>query len=247
MYKRRRKFKGTWLPVFGSIAGSDQVVGTGIQGNLAVPLTGEIVTTVGPVTADAPEESIDEVTTSAGALAGIVGSEWALRRIVGKFVAGLQPDEGGEFVKVCLGFFVARADSEASVQPIGTQSPNFDSTDSAGFHQYSPLSQQTQREPWIWRRTWVLANAYQEGGAGGTQLAPIHPTSTQFFGSVADGPHVDAKTRRRIGQDDRLFYAISAAIWPYQTSEDQGELQLAYDLDVRLFGALRRSRQRGAF
>lgn len=72
-------------------------------------------------------------------------------------------------------------------------------------------------DPWIWRRTWVLttdANSPRDinenilnrlGRFGFT----VFPYTTDHYGDIRSGPHVDAKTARRIGPEERLFLDIS--------------------------------------
>lgn len=216
---------------------------------------------ISPVTFDVPREGDDLATTDP--LITIVGNEYFLKRIVGKLHAEVRglcgPNNAGgtarcPAVLFGAGFFVARAADSAvgggPNLPIGAASL------AEQIEHYSPLSEDTIREPWIWRRVWTLSNfavAKTTGTAGVGGIAQLggenFPTSTSNYGSVADGPHIDAKTARRIRQDERLWFVVAAANWPESTLNNDGDLSndLRGYLDFRLLGAMRRARQRSAF
>lgn len=257
--RRRRRFKGTWFPLYGTPLGPSEpgVEGQGINFNSIITQTdGSAATIVQQLTADEPLED-----ASSYALTDIVGStEYALRRIVGKLslawaeLSGEGVVLGAPYIaKIAAGLLIARADDQDSRYPLGCPGVSFGSTgDPDAFNSFSPLALRTMREPWIWRRTWLLGNPVYDGGptpapyTNGRNL--IVPSSNLWCGSVLDGPHIDAKTKRRCRQDERLFFAISAANWPFEDSPQvERSLVFSWDLDVRIFGALRRARNKGAF
>jgi len=245
---RRRRRTGTWLPVYGAeVPGTSGPTGvpvdaTGFHIDLSVPSSGAIRTIIGVLTNDSPIEGTVE--TALSSLSDVIGSEWFLQRIVGKISAVADGSEDTfRWTKVGVGFFVARAESGVTSVPVGaTTADNVsDSNDyeAKTTNQYSPLAMQAGREPWIWRRTWLL-------NSGNSSIDG--PTSNMGFGSVSDGPHIDAKTKRRITNDDRLFYAVAGVRWPYSTDPGPADnTHINIDMDVRLFGQLRRARNRGAF
>lgn len=253
--RRRRRFKGTWLPTLGSELGGD-VYSAGLDFSITPPSSGRPAVVIAPLTFDVPQEPADLSSLDHG-LSEFVGNEYALRRIVGKFHAavnsafvGPDPSEFPAAYLVTCGFFVARAsDIQDNVDtPIGGTA--------TFIRDYSPDQQNTIREPWIWRRSWVLADkaiAVVNEKAGTTAagspwaLASAYPGSTGAYGSVADGPHIDAKTRRRVGNDDRLFVAVDAKIYPPADDVFATPQTVRVHLDYRLFGALRKARNRGAF
>lgn len=264
MARGRRRSRGTWFPTFGVLAGGqDNTISlTGIDNQVDVTDDGEPYTTIDVLTFDAPDEGLYESST----LADIVGSEYLLRRVVGKFNAAYI---GGAtsplFAKLSMGLFVSRASggSETDSQiPIGAPATSFNV--SAGLNleateNYSPLAERTMREPWLFRRTWILGNSNNSstsadpGSTTGTaKLAAlaweIFPPSTSRHGSVLDGPHVDAKTLRKVGQDDRLYMAVSAARWPLGGAAGAGATgQITYHFDYRIFASLRKAKQVGRF
>lgn len=156
---------------------------------------------------------------------------------------------------VAAGFFVARANDSGSgggeSTPIGSASLQ-ETNDN-----YSPLYATTVREPWIWRRTWMLGNPSELGfaqafinnntGVGQTLLGTSSfPPTTAHYGSVSDGAHIDAKTARRVTQDERLWFAVSAVRFPIGTVTVENPNLRGY-LDVRLLAGLRKAHNRGVF
>lgn len=262
MVKRRRS-RGTWFPTFGVLAGAEPntLSLTGIDQQVAVTDDGKAFTRIDTLTFDAPDEGLYESST----LADIVGSEYLLRRVVGKFHAAYIGEESSPlFAKLSLGLFISRAsggNETDSQTPIGAPSQAFDQ-DGEGreaTENYSPLAERTMREPWLFRRTWILGNSNNSqtsadpGSTTGTYnpaaLAwEIFPPSTAGFGSVLDGPHIDAKTLRKVGQDDRLYMAVSASRWPLGGAAGQGpEGLINYHFDYRIFASLRKAKQVGRF
>lgn len=240
----RRKSRGVWFPTFGNLAGVEgfENTVTGVDGTITVPLTAGIQTKIHVLTLDSPNEGQSDEKT----LADTLGSEYLLRRIVGKFHAySFGVETSPVYTLVAAAFCVARAQPGAqSFYPLGADgndiAPNF----TAAQQSFSPLEQETQREPWIWRRTWILRNSQALTAAG--EDAGF-PASTAGYGSVADGPHVDAKTLRKVQQDDRLYFVVSAVTWPISQSASASQGFIVYHLDYRLFGTLRKSRPTGRF
>lgn len=170
------------------------------------------------------------------------GQDWFLKRLVGKLAVSIEqssPGEGGStYPTIMFGaaFFVARADDN---------NPNF--PDLQG-QEYDPLGSQNIRQPWIWRRTWILSN--QAAPVPGSGLPPW-PTNNEVFGSALDGPHIDAKTARRIRREERLWFCANA----YGGVQFPGDENIGvsfggkayFTLDYRVLGAMRRSNNRSTF
>lgn len=254
---RRRRSKGTWLPTLGETTGIDEPFSTvtGIDDSMDLKANGNLTTRIHVITLDAPRETQSDDFT----LADVLGSEYLLRRIVGKaFILHVGTDETPIYALVACGFFVARADPENAFYPLGAGTNVITTPDEN--RSFSPLEQETQREPWLWRRSWVLGNSgvndvsADPGSTTGTAKLPllpgeIAPPSSMKYGSVLDGPHLDAKTLRRVGQDDRLYFAISSCRWPVSNTPDpqQEDGIIVYHIDYRLFGSLRKAKQTGRF
>jgi len=259
MYRRkRRRNQGTWLPVLGTIPGSgDRQAHFTLD--IAVP-SGPNASIFGiiPVTYDAPQENL--LNPSFETLGEILSTEYYLKRIVGKLhVAVLDDAAGGATFAnlltdmpwgflVTAGFFIARAQDHdtgiGDVLPIG----------GLNYNQYGPQMLEVIREPWIWRRSWLLGSpakqAAQKGrlAAGVLPADPIMelPPSNGWYGSIQDGPHVDQKTRRRVKQDERLYFAIQArAMSAVQTLT--WTPQIIAVGDFRYFASLRKAKNSGNF
>lgn len=272
MYKqRRRRAKFAWFPTLGT-----QVTGQGDDPNFnlsgrefnitVAPGSGATpVTVVSPLTLDTPLEPEDVNNDAPGILVGQMGQEYFIRRIVGKFFVTRSADQGGNSgvqfdhpgVLVGAGMFVARAGDEADV-PGNAQLPLGGATASGRWNNFGVLNSDTIREPWLWRRTWLLGKldavlakeiannvetptlgVFVENGAG-------YPMSSSHYGSVQDGPHVDAKTARRVGGDDRLFLAITATPMPSLSSASSSTGVSGY-FDLRILAQLRRPLNKGKF
>lgn len=249
MRGRRRRQRGVWLPTFGqqlnetpgqSVVGFD--IGTG---DLAASAS---VLVLRPLTFDYPK-SVGDAGELDNSMSDLIGSEYILRRIVGSlFVHRVQTPISGvdenPAVKVVAGFFVARADYSGNEdQPIGA------SDTALAADSYDPNILSTVREPWIWRKTWILGHGWNNATVGASQNATFsYPPSNVYYGSLSDGPKIDAKTIRRVRNDDRLFFALSATPWPIGSAiPEPVSLAVNAHLDYRLFGMLRKSRGTGTF
>lgn len=264
--RRRRRTRGTWFPTIGTFI-ADEDSTSGKQFVLAALTTGAINTIIAPVTLDRPREGDDVEDDS---LADIIGSEYILQRIVGKLHAyrtvDLAPGSAAHAwdnaPAVLLGcrFFVARANDNSSGG--GEDTPIGSASATERNDNYSPLEADTVREPWIWRRTWILGchgnnvspqvDGQFYGGATDSPAQPqgafAFPPSTALYGSVMDGPHIDSKVKRRIRQDDRLWFAVSTCMWPINTAiNTERNIGVRGFLDYRLFGSLRKARNTSAF
>lgn len=262
MAKRRRRRPGTWFPNVGTSgpAGDPDNDDYGRWFTLTAPAnpvdSQELII---DLTFDQPEE--DEA--AAGGLArqslsDIIGSEYILKRIVGNFFAALDQAttevEGAGFgVVLTAGFFVARAEDSSTEAadvslPIGTE------TALETRENYSPAQASTIREPWIWRRRWILGNNFRNfitpNGQGVTQFPA---TTSGFHSSAMSGPFIDARTIRRVNQDDRLWFVATARsvgpVWssPFSNPTAVANQVVNCHLDYRLYGSLTRAKARGAF
>jgi len=246
--RRRRRFKGTWFPHFGTEYGSgpeDVRDSSVLYDTLHLGGQDGAVHQTIALLPDEPTENFDDETRT---LADTLGSEYALRRIVGKFICAISTTTGeipSNTVQVGLGFFVSRVDPDLPGLPIGAHDAGdvvTSASDVSLYEAYNPLALAATRQPWIWRRTWPIE-------AAGAVANPTLPPSNVYFGSVLDGPHIDAKTRRRVQHDERLFAVIGMEWFPTTAGgeADTGSLQIRYSLDLRFFGALRKARNRSAF
>jgi len=263
--KTRRKF--SWFPTIGTAVGpqdSDNLSGRAF--GVTVPANGSTDVIIAPVIPDVPMEGDDIDVTLPGQLVQAVGQEYLLERIVGKAFCALRArrNAGNDpstwaGALLGIGFFVARAnDADAgggADTPIGSASP------AERQENYSPLSEDAIREPWIWRRVWALGNRAFADVAAASQIVnfntvndtvpeALYPYSTAGYGSMSDGPHIDAKSVRRIGNDERLWFAVAAAGMPSvggQTETVNSQGLITGYLDLRVLGRLTRARGKSAF
>lgn len=187
------------------------------------------VISVFPLTFDFPNDP-STATVATHSMADFIGSAYILQRIVGKvFAHEINPIMGvarSAVVMIAAGFFVARADSTNAAMPAAT----LDAID--------PLASANQMEPWIWRRSWMLRNASDLTGV-------IAPPNIANYGSVMDGPHIDSRVKRRVNDDDRLYFVASAAQLDDVTTGDP--VIIRWVLDYRLLVTLRKNKNQSAF
>lgn len=260
---RKRRSRGAWFPIIGQdYIGEDTVTFTTARNATIDTAQGVIPVLCTSIVYDVPHEpdAADAVETY---LSAYQANEYALQRVVGKLCIAVE-DRGGltwaagpgdfpESYTVAAGLFVARAgdanDASGPGYPIGGTA--------ALQTDYNPLDPDCIREPWLWRRTWVLGSptwklwqeheAYNGATTGLSNTRGIHPSTNTCFGSALDGPHVDARTRRRVGNDDRLWLAVAAHANPFQATLPTNYAEIVCNWEFRVFGSLRKARNRGNF
>lgn len=194
-------------------------------------------------------------------LADILGSEYVTERIVGNcwaVAANTAGPAAGQTnnVLVAVGIFVARADGTNVNRPIGP-----DPALAAGLDErsrsYNPLDAETQREPWMFRRCWMLSSRQNSVNINQVTAAtsmPLQRTSfpitTAGYHGLWTGPFFDVKSKRRIRQDDRLWLVLSAQLVPppaVAPAVPPSTVRVEATFDFRILGALRKARQTSTF
>jgi len=244
---RRRRPRVLWLPVHGrdlSTAVEGNFSGNGIGGILSLPQDGTFDQDAQAVTFDYSNAASFEEGTDFRSLHELTsGNNYRLRRIVGKFHAAGLAENNAEvelpLIQLAAGFIINKTDDNGNiVTAIGSDVP-------AG-----PLHQDSAEDPWIWRRTWMLSpvTPYASFGSGAIvadNLAAqtaygfqgIFPNTTAGYGSVQDGPHIDQKTARVIGPQERLIFWVQARVINAGTEVNRGSVP--WNLDVRILASLR--------
>lgn len=211
MARRIRRPSVVWLPLattnrinsqaaanIGTQNGGFQF-GVQVQPGLATGFTQAIA-----IVKDEPQN----ITQSDQTLSDIEGSAYRLRRIVGKiFIAPLQISEvdsnsQASLFMVTAGFIILRVDPAGAIL-------------SGNLISYDTQSLDNARDPWIWRRTWMVSDVAQANAQNAIQpdIKPIiYPPNnlTGYGGGNMDGPHIDAKTARVVSDEERLILVVSA-------------------------------------
>lgn len=268
---RRRKAKPLWFPPLGSpfAIGDDTTVWGGVTFKLDVPGSGAIAFTEIPLTFDFGQEALladAQTAQTIPSLADLQGSAWRLRRVVGEFNATyhihdsgvLDPDQVAHPGVAFAAGLMVRKVNEFSTAQTNVDVWNRDDYD----------------DPWIWRRSWLLGQGARflrqvipRGDVGGTLIAmkdfpasgvvapaglDIHamwarfPNTTADYGSALTGGHIDQKTNRIIGPEDRLFMHLAVKSMPVASdplfTNDNSFVGGAWDL--RYLGFLARATNR---
>lgn len=236
--RRKRQNRGTWIPLLGhnEIIGGDSYLYSDFRfGTPAVPDNGGQGSVSTTAIALTPDFTLSQQAGLSTQLRDVVeGQAWTLQRIVGKIHATINVGVVGNWAGVIFtaGFLVARAEDQNQSQIELSQV------------EHDPQELNNAMNPWIWRRSWILGNP----GNVGT-VASRFPTTTAGYGSVADGPHIDSKSKRFIGREHRLWFVGSARGWSPDTIEplDAGAIGVDGILDVRIYGGLRRQKNVSSF
>lgn len=244
MRRIRRKRRYTWMPTLGGLESAGDASYNTSYFNAAItadaPSKGANNLYVTPIIPDYTLWQTGNSPTGPSLRDTTEGQDWLLKRIVGKLHIGVAQFAAAPLattptiIKVAAAFFVARADDA---------DPNIPDLNN---DEIDPLGTKNVRQPWIWRRNWVLMN-----GLSGTapQFQTISEVNNNGF-SVADGPHIDSKVSRRIRREERLWFVINAYGYnnmfdTFATYDERGDVQ--FSLDYRVLGAMRRSNNRSTF
>lgn len=221
-FGRRRKPRVLWLPNPGTTttlsAGTDVTINNSgaefdFRTQLDAPTTVEV-----PMVVDNPAEET-EVGANLAAYQKLdlnFTTQWGyrLRRIVGKLFVSAAFDASGQDVDppavlINAGIIVRRVDDDTG-QALQT---------GAG---QDVATLRNNRDPWIWRRDWILG---QTNGSNDTASVKDHgglstyAENNALAASVRDGPHIDQKTARVIGPEERLFMNLTASCLPLDQSK----------------------------
>jgi len=238
---RRRKPKVVWLPTTNTFSVDNNASSTWSLANVAI--TGADAATGGsggqievPIVMDGIASDPLNPNSS---LADIESSGYRLRRIVGKvycFIAQTLNNTLTQNVEdiwgVTAGFMVRRVNPQTggSLAALSGGPP---------FVEIDPAQIDNSMDPWIWRRSWLLSN-YISDSFGVPLTASIQSTLVHagggsnygrgYPGGNAEGPHVDQKTARIVGPEERLFLDVSAM--PILTTGVDTSLVIIYDIRV---------------
>jgi len=224
--RRRTKPRVVWFP-------KSNVNAIPFEGDVPSPFTnilavnldltgvapGNTVSAVIPVVIDETPGANAATTT----LSDIENSGYRLRRIVGKCFAGISQADSPSAALLLVGaaFIILRTDKDG-IAPAAGVATDF----------YNLFDLNNDDSPWIWRREWILQN-----GESTNPTNKDYPFTNAEYGSAADGPHIDQKTARVIGQDERLFFVASAVNLSAGDAVEPAEVTLI--VTPRVLGSMR--------
>lgn len=223
---RRKAPRVVWLPPTNafSIDAATQNTSTisTVEHNVVGINAGDRVTSIHPVVIDG--EGLDPL--GAGTtLADLTASSYRLRRIVGKIFVGMSQEAQPSPPQMMMtaGFMVLR------VEPItGTAL----SAATPGLYDNDDIEQ--SMDPWIWRRSWLVTN--ESGTSGNAIFTGGNATNT---GGNSDGPHVDQKTARIVGPEERLFLILTTTV--LIPGADQNPAANRYWWNLRVLASMRQN------
>lgn len=170
----------------------------------------------------------------------VEGQDWALKRIVGSIFVNIQGSAQTAAVAwprvlVTCGLLIARAE-EVSQAATDLDDGEID-----------PQAVDNIDNPWIWRRTWYLANPLSTTSL---EIAGM-PSCNMLYGGNMSGPFIDSKVSRRVTKEHRLFFAgsIFGASQSGLTVSGTKIQQVTANVwsDFRILGSMRKARNVSSF
>lgn len=237
-FRKRRKPRVVWLPTPGTIISSQVTPGEQYGGNFFIgnlPLGANHNPTIEfPLVLDSPDPTGATGTLAAWQAQSLQVAQdigYRLRRIVGKIHVGAGPDltppPGGtrsNFICCTAAIIVRRVDDNGN----SVVGPNGISTQAT----------QNWQDPWVWRRTWLIGTGVFAAAGNVHNSGDLWPRNnvTGVGGGNADAAHVDQKTARRVGPEERLFLNVSFISGLQLDGQDELEefvnVQIHHDLRV---------------
>lgn len=242
--RRRRGNRATWFPILPTIYSETQPGVTWFETTVTFTNTqvaGDTSIVAYPLVLDATPPG-DKGTADNYTLRDFVeGQDYLLQRVVGKVWMTILPDDDSTIREAvgCIAMAVLPA------EPIGDDAER----PALPAEEWNPLFSRNAQQPWIWRRTWRLDNRSIWSDSETLQdLKPLcgFPGSTWPYGSVLDGGHVDARTKRRVTKEHRLFIIAAAGL----VSTNPGgptTNSIFWGYDLRALGTMRRGKNKSSF
>lgn len=246
--RRKHKTRYQWLLPTGTVgpAADVQDDSNGRVLALSSPVDGTTDVGFADLLNDTPSEDVILNQATVTTMVASAGNEYFIRRIVGKLFASTNVAADSNAASAYLlgvGIFIARAGD--ADQGAGLENLPINASNAAGaIDNYSPLRTENIREPWIWRRTWVLGRSGQAASQFGQHQ---FPSTTAGYGSIQDGPHIDAKTARRVRDGERLWLVAASRNYVLNEVATTNPGGIEIYLDYRVLGAMRKAHNRSAF
>lgn len=248
--RRRRKPRVVWLPLdlnnrLGQAPSSATLgsqSGTLIAVLTANPLGAISTTQEFPIVKDfSGPTNVPGVADPEATLSDIENSGYRLRRIVGKI--GLSVLQGAALVAgdasifhVSAGFIIRRLAENFSP---GGQSTALIASTPGTQDNIDVANLNNTMDPWIWRRSWDLADVSASAIALDPNVVAFSPSNYNYGAGIFDGPHVDAKTARIVGPEERLYLDITVEGINGSAQGAPGAILVLADL--RVLGSVRTS------
>jgi len=236
--RRRSKVKVVWLPTTNAFSG-DQGNPAGLANTTTWQITSQTVfsSIQGdhealeiPVTLDGSGSAPLNPTSS---LADIENSGYRLRRIVGKvyvFISQSTDDPTVSVIGVTAGFMVRRVDGGG----IASLASSVPAVGGEVLAQVNPVLIDNSMDPWIWRRSWLLGDNGTANNGTLSTAVPAQNFGFQYPGPL-EGPHVDQKTARIVGPEERLFLDVGyVTLLPRTTNSS-----IVVITDLRILASMR--------
>jgi len=235
--RRRRRNRSTWFPVLGTAPRSE---------------SGGLTSYYNTYTAAAADYHIDvqstplipDITwdpavqaTDATLRDYVEGQTCIVERIVGKIVAGCEQRASSSPGTIDI------VDTVIACAAIAVLPTRDDGSIDVAAAEYNPLLSANLDKPWLWRRTWVLANNEAVANTSGFFS---HPASNEFFDSMATGPHIDTKGVKRAIQRNQRIFLILASV--NNTIADPTEdVSVQWTVDLRVLGRMVKAKNKSLF
>jgi len=237
---RRKAPRVVWLPpsTIGSVNAAQPPVGDGSESTWRQFQIGSSGG-VGDVSiAEVPLviDGADNQTSLADSIADLYAASYRLRRIVGKVFAGTRSPEdpeatlGARVIGLTAGIIVRRSDPVTGQSVVGQ---------TAQVNNISPERIVNSNDPWVWRRNWILTAVRATLGVTPVLGGTIQTNNFVNMASSLDGPHIDQKTARIVGPEERLFFTVASTILVLDGAPVQGETIVDVFFDMRVLGSLK--------
>lgn len=238
---KRRKAKVVWLPpsTDGSIGDGTTAYQQAVATS-ANSLTGTRNFLEFTVVKDSQGQ--DPLSNTA-TLADIEQSGYRLRRIVGNIFVQIPPGPniagagsgGPQLAMVTAGFIIRRVNPSNGVALATAASV------AANFSLSDPGMVDNIMDPWIWRRSWFLGDPNNLANINERVPPPSRNFGPDWPAGNAGGAHVDQKTARIVGPEERLFLDISATVMVEDPDNPGNTFQLFATTDLRVLASMRSS------
>lgn len=231
-----RKPRVVWLPpdIFNRLGSAGGPIGVGTQqalGQIALQVPSGVGNSSTKVVGLVKDRQASLTEIAGSTLSDIENSGYRLRRVVGElFVQAPErpvPDQDiWSDAIITAGIIVLRVNDIGD--PLGIGNPD----------QYSTQIWESASDPWVWRRSWGITS-FSQITTTGRFTGAFPSTNAQVAGM--NGPHVDAKTARVLGPEERLFLVVSGVALNGTGGEQPLTAEVDITWDLRFLASMRTS------